>query len=295
MTKFQAVIQTMRPSFLLLPIAVSLLGGALAFYAGGEWSASLFALVVIGAVLSNACVNMLNEVHDARSGLDDLTQRTPFSGGSGALQQNPKALVATEISAYILLVILAALGVWFISVRGWGLLPLGLFGLLLVVAYTPKITRLPWVCLIAPGLGFGPLMVLGTYYVMTGEYSWLAFWVSLIPFFLVNNLLLLNQFPDYAADQQVGRKNILIAYGLEHGKSVFRWFLSLAFVTLFLLVALAKLPMWALLGCLSLVVGVPLFVRLPKLNAHLHQLLAFNVIINLTLPTLIAVGLWLAV
>ncbi len=53
--------------------------------------------------------------------------------------------------------------------------------------------------------------------------------------------------------------------------------------------------MWALLGCLSLVVGVPLFVRLPKLNAHLHQLLAFNVIINLTLPTLIAVGLWLAV
>ena len=73
---------------------------------------------------------------------------------------------------------------------------LGLAGLLLVFGYTIWFTRDPYLCLIAPGLGFGPFMVMGTHFVLTGNYAWTAFIASLIPFFLVSNLLLLNQFPD---------------------------------------------------------------------------------------------------
>jgi len=36
---------------------------------------------------------------------------------------------------------------------------------------------------------------------------------SLVPFFLVSDLLLLNQFPDAAADERVGRKHIPILIG----------------------------------------------------------------------------------
>lgn len=296
MKTLKTILLTTRPPFLLLAVSVTLLGAMLALHAGAQWQPGLFALVLFGAVLAHAIVDMLNEVHDAKSGLDDITQRTAFSGGSGALQANPSAIAAVEITAFALLAILIAIGFWLINLRGWGLLPIGLLGVLVVISYTPKITRSPWLCLIAPGLGFGPLMVLGTYFVLTGEYSWLAFWVSLIPFFLVNNLLLLNQFPDFSADQQIGRKNILIAFGQEQGLRIFRWFLLAAFLTLLLLVALQNLPIWALLGGLSLIFAIPLYLKLQNLeqfNAQMHQLLGFNVIVNLTLPALIALGLLL--
>jgi 1,4-dihydroxy-2-naphthoate polyprenyltransferase len=53
-------------------------------------------------------------------------------------------------------------------------------------------------------------MVMGTDFVLTGEYSWTAFIASLVPFFLVSDLLLLNQFPDALPDQRIGRKNIYL-------------------------------------------------------------------------------------
>jgi len=292
-----ALISSARPPFLLLTLSVVSLGAVLAMYAGAQWSTSLFVLILIGALAAHISVDMLNEVHDTRSGLDALTQRTPFSGGSGALLHTAQALVWAQILGYMLLALVIAIGLYFIELRGWGLFPLGLVGLLIVLSYTPKITRSPWLCLIAPGLGFGPLMVMGTYYVLMGEYSWLAFFVSLIPFFLVNNLLLLNQFPDYEADKQAGRRNLLISAGLNQGLSVFRWFLLAAFLTLLLLVALAWLPLWALLGLLSLTFALPLWMKLRQealQTAHLHSLLAWNVVVNLITPLLIALGLWLA-
>lgn len=294
---FNAVIRSMRPPFLLLSISVVCLGGALAWYAGAYWSNGLFSLIILGALAAHASVNLLNEAYDARSGLDNLTQRTAFSGGSGSLQNTPQALKWVEALGYIMLGVVISIGLFFIYLRGWGLLPLGLLGILVVVSYTPKLTRSPWLCLIAPGLGFGPLMVMGTYFVMMGEYSWLAFGVSLIPFFLVNNLLLLNQFPDLEADRQIGRRNLLISAGLQRGALVFRWFLLAAFLTLLLLVALEYLPLWALLGGLSLILAVPLYFKVSQYFDDLDQLqpaLKWNVMLNLFTPLLLALGLWLA-
>lgn len=294
---FNAVIHSMRPPFLLLSISVVCLGGALAWYAGAYWSNGLFSLIMLGALAAHASVNLLNEAHDARSGLDNLTQRTAFSGGSGSLQNTPQALKWVEALGYIMLGVVISIGLFFIHLRGLGLLPLGLLGILVVVSYTPKLTRSPWLCLIAPGLGFGPLMVMGTYFVMMGEYSWLAFGVSLIPFFLVNNLLLLNQFPDLEADRQGGRRNLLISAGLQRGALVFRWFLLAAFLTLMLLVALEYLPLWALLSGLSLILAVPLYFKVSQYFDDLDQLqpaLKWNVMLNLFTPLLLALGLWLA-
>ena len=95
---------------------------------------------------------------------------------------------------------------YFVFTVGILLLPLGLLGIALIVFYTQWITKRPIICLVAPGLAFGPLMVLGTHFVLTGSYSWTAFAASLVPGFLVSDLLLLNQFPDVEADKTVGRK-----------------------------------------------------------------------------------------
>ena len=88
------------------------------------------------------------------------------------------------------------IGLYFLWIIGWGLLPIGLAGLTLIYFYTQKITRWPFFCLIAPGLAFGPLMIGGAYYVLSGHFSLAVTLGSIVVFFLVNNLLLLNQFPD---------------------------------------------------------------------------------------------------
>ncbi|MDN7137201.1 prenyltransferase [Pseudidiomarina sp. 1ASP75-14] len=291
------LIKTTRPSFLLLTLAMVALAAALAESNGFSVATTVFSLVALGAVSAHACVNVLNEVHDARSGLDDLTQRTPFSGGSGALQANPQALKAASRLGKALLALLITIGCYFIYLRGWSLLPLGIAGMVLVMAYTPMLTRRPWLCLIAPGLGFGPLMLTGSYFVLTGEYSWSVLAVSLIPFFLVNNLLLLNQFPDLTADVQVGRRNLLITSGPGIALRIFRWFLFAAYSVLAILVAVGILPPLALLGMLSLSLAIPLYYGIANLNKPQqvpHRLLGLNVAINISLPLLIAIGLALS-
>lgn len=56
-------------------------------------------------------------------------------------------------------------------------------------------------------------MLLGTEVVLTGAMSWQGLALSVLPFCLANNLLLLNQFPDVEADQSVGRRTLPVLLG----------------------------------------------------------------------------------
>lgn len=290
----KTVIGTMRPNFLLLSVVVVLLGTALALYEGAEWSLSLFTILMVGGIVAHACVNMQNEYEDFKSGLDDLTERTPFSGGSGSLQGNPDAAPYVLKTLLGLFAILIGIGLYLVSLKGWLLLPIGLLGVVVIFTYTSKITRQPWMCLFAPGLAFGPLMVLGSYYVWTGSFSWGALWVSLVPFFLVNNLLLLNQFPDLDADRKVGRYNILMLLGERRGSQLFNTFLLLSFVMLLMAFWSAELPTSVLIGLVTLLLAIPLFKVVSEHYQNIEKLmpaLAMNVIINLLTPLLMAGGL----
>lgn len=297
LTHLKTVIGTMRPSFLLLSLVVVLLGSALALYEGAEWSPSLFALLMLGGVLAHATVNMQNEYEDFKSGLDSLTERTPFSGGSGQLQDNPNSAPLVLISLALSLLALIAIGLYLVVLKGWMLLPIGVLGVLVIVTYTSTLTRSPWLCLIAPGLAFGPLMVLGTYYVWTGGFSWSAFWVSMVPFFLVNNLLLLNQFPDFEADKKIGRFNVLMLLGKRGGARIFNGFLVLSLLMLIIAYTFTALPKTLLIALLASVLALPLFKTVASQHHNIDKLLpalGMNVIINLLTPLLMAGGLFWA-
>ena len=84
------VLQTMRPSFLVLTLACVFLGLCTSLATGASIDKLVFFLIFIGAMSAHISVNMLNEYHDFKSGLDFKTMKTPFSGGSGALPNNPK-------------------------------------------------------------------------------------------------------------------------------------------------------------------------------------------------------------
>lgn len=288
-----------RPSFLVLPPVCVLLG--LATAVAGEVPVDGLAglLTLLGALAAHVSVNALNEYEDFRSGLDFHTQRTPFSGGSGTLVASPGLAGQARLLALSSLALTAAFGLALMLRAGWGLLPLGLAGLALIWFYTGPINRNRWACLIAPGLGFGPLMVIGTHYALTGTWSAAAAVLSLVPFFLVSNLLLLNQFPDVEADRTVGRDNLPIAAGLTASLGVFALFAAGAYLAIAGGVIAGLLLPGALLGLLSLPLAVAAYRRMASAlaagggNAAMIPPLGMNVVLTLVTPLLAGTGMLL--
>jgi len=297
LSQVSTIRRAMRPPFLLLPLVLMGLVMATASYDGFVWSPYLMGLIALSAVMAHASVNLLNEAEAAASGLDDRTERTPFSGGSGALQAFPQYWSSVAGFGYFCLGMLFSFGLFFIYLRGLAVFYLGGMGLFLIVAYSRFITRSPGFSLIAPGLAFGPIMMVGSYYVLTGAVSVTIVGLSLLVFIWVNNLLLLNQFPDVEADHSVGRLNLVIAKGRASCSSLFRRALMVSYLGLALLMGLKILPMESLLGFLTLALAWPLQVGVKNHYNDLQQtpsLLALNVAVVLLTPALIALGLFWA-
>ena len=292
-----AVWNAARPPFLLLtPVAV-LAGWGGAWHSAGDWQGLDLLLVLAGAMAAHVAVNALNEYDDFRSGLDTLTTRTPFSGGSGLLPRQPEYAPLVLGMAIAMILVVAAVGLWFLWRTQLALLPLGLLGLALILSYTRYLSHSPWLCLLAPGTGFGLLMVTGTERALSDGFSPAGISAGLIVFFLVNNLLLLNQFPDVDADRQVGRRHLLIHYGHRTATRVFAAQMLAAYGVLVAAVALQFLPYPALAGLLTAPAAFWCARQLQRFATQPQQLrtaMATNVVINLLTPLLITAGLVLA-
>ena len=289
-----ALLKTARPAFLLLTPCCLSVAVAFAIYESIEIDPVNLALIFLGALAAHISVNMLNEYYDYKIGLDLQTQRTAFSGGSGTLPTSPELAESVFFCGLLCLVFTALIGLYFLLAIGWGLLPVGLSGMLLVYFYSSQITRRPLLCLLAPGLGFGPFMILGAYYILNGHYSFAVLMTSFIMLFVASNLLLLNQFPDLEPDRAAGRLHLPILVGRKNAALVYVLFLVMAYVLLLLSVYLKLLPIYSVLGMFTLFLGIPaaIFVlRFYDNMARLMPALALNVALTLSLPVLISIGL----
>lgn len=287
----KAIWLSSRPPFLILTPSCIFLSYALAIKHGYIINHLYLALAITAALLAHISVNLLNEYHDFKSGLDLKTSKTPFSGGSGSLVAFPKALKAIYKAGVITLLLCTLIGLYLTYALGAKLLPLGVLGVLIVLTYTPWINKSPWICLIAPGLAFGPLMILGCYFVLTGQYDYKVIVLTLIPFFLINNLLLLNQIPDIKADASVGRKHLLIQYGPALGLKVYAAFTLLSILVLLSAIYANYLPTSALIALLPLFACIISFVGVQKnINNHakLNPYLAINVIAAISTPIILS-------
>jgi 1,4-dihydroxy-2-naphthoate octaprenyltransferase len=291
----KTVFQSMRPPFLLLTISCTLLAFSLAAQAQQTIALSLLLAVFFAALFAHIAVNTLNEYQDFTSGLDLQTEKTPFSGGSGALPQNPQGARAVLMTAVISIVLTSAIGLYLLLQQGSQLLLPGLIGLGIIIAYTRSINRWPWLCLIAPGIGFGLLMVGGSYFALVGSSDMRVLVISLVPFFLVNNLLLLNQVPDIEADKKVGRAHFPIRYGVERSSLVYLVFLLVPFALIGAMIMQHQLPALAWIAMLPLFIG--LFAwrgarRFKQQIGQQPQYLAANVAVTLLTPMLLAVSIY---
>jgi len=285
-----------RPQFLILTPMCVLVGVAAAAYKGFELNPLHVILTLVGAILAHISVNVLNDYFDYRSGIDLATKRTPFSGGSGVL---PAGLLKAQ-QVYLLgltsLFGVGAIGIYFTFEYGWEILPLGILGMVVIYLYTTHITKNPLLCAIAPGLGFGPLMVVGTYFTQTGEYSLTAGLASLVPGFLVSNLLLLNQFPDVEADKVAARRHLPIAFGRQFSARVYAVLMLATYVSLAVAVGFGVLPLTALIGLLALPLAAKTVMGVLKNYDDTEKLLPFlglNIQVILLTTLLTGVGILL--
>lgn len=292
------VIGVTRPNFLILtPVCVSLGVGSV-LLSGHPVSWHLLAIVILGALMAHISVNALNEYTDFHSGLDAKTERTPFSGGSGTLVLQPNlAPYALRVGVVSLLITLGC-GLYLIQVIGWGLIPIGLLGILIIITYTSWINRSRFLVLIASGFCFGPLMVVGTHFSLTGQFSSTALLLSLVPFFFVNNLLLLNQIPDIEPDKSVGRDNYAIAFNSQQRALLFLGFCISAYVSVILGTLLGLLPPASLISLITAVLVYQIYIVIRDHEGTTDLLipsLGKNVLLTLITPVLVFLGILIGI
>lgn len=294
----KAVVKSMRPSFLVLAPVCVILGLATAVLSQGGVYVLDLVLVFVGALAAHVSVNTLNEYQDYQSGLDAQTSRTPFSGGSGSLIARPQAATSVRTAAYVSLALAAMVGLYFVVRHGAAILPLGVLGVVIILTYTQWLNHHPWLCLVAPGLAFGPLMVIGSHFALTGEYSVLAGYVSLVPFFLVNNLLLLNQFPDIEPDKRVGRRHFPIVYGVTASTVVYGVFLMAAFLVVVFGIGSGFLPAVAAIALVPMAAGLMSLLGVMHYGGDVRGLLPYmgmNVVAAVVSPLVLGVALLVGV
>ncbi len=283
-----------RPQFLTLSVVLAFLGTAVAWYDGyfNLWYALLAG---IGLVFTHASVNILNDYFDFRSGVDLATRRTPFSGGSGILPAGmltPRQVLWLGI---IMLALAVPIGIFFVVIRGWELLPLLLLAAFFIVLYSPFILKRPWPEWVA-GAGLGALPILGLYFAQAGAYTWTAAVACVPSAFLVHNLLLLNELPDAEADTRASRQTLPITIGKKWAAIFYSAVAAAVYIWIIAWVTMGFMPVWTLLAFLSL----PLTVR--AINGALHYDdpsrfmpgMKANVMSMLLIQTLLGIGYVLA-
>jgi len=284
-----------RAPFLLLPPTLVASGAAAAAWDGGfSWIHTIMALV--GLVVLHMAVNILNEWSDMRTGIDLETERTPFTGGSGTLPGGGMDTRSALVFGLMCCAIGLGIGLWFVPRIGMALVPVMVLGAISVLAYTDVLARLG-IGEIAAGFGLGAGAVIGTALVQDGSWSRAAIAASIPAFLMTFNLLLLNEFPDEAADRKGGRKNLVILLGRKPAALVYAAAAIATPISIAISVVIGWLPALALIGAVpSFLLFKPLQwaagdtsqpVPIPALGA--------NVAWNLATNTLIAVGLVAAV
>ncbi len=225
-------IKELRAPFLLLPAIFVPLGVVIA-RTHGSFDLLTAILTLAGVASLHASVNVLNDYFDFRSGLDLATTPTPFSGGSTVLPAKELTPNSVLYAGVLFLGIGLGIGSYFVYRFAFNPILLGflVIAALSIVAYSSFISR--WgLGELTAGLNFGPLLVLGTYFLQTGRIDLEPIFVGVSLGTLVGCILYINEFPDTDADKQIGRRHLVVRWGKVKAASRFKVLVLAAYVVL---------------------------------------------------------------
>jgi 1,4-dihydroxy-2-naphthoate octaprenyltransferase len=249
-------IRLTRPLFLLGAILLYALGAGIAYYLGTIINWGLFWIGLVWVLLLQLSAHYLNEYYDEPFDQEN-ENRTPFSGGSGALGPGklPRrtalnaALTTLTFLASLTVLVMARWQISALSILIMGLAFLGAFfysvpPVALERSGYGELTTSFLVAFLLPGYAFS---------LQTGEFHRL---VAMTGFPLVTlhlAMMVSFEFPDYFSDVKHGKHTLLVRLGWQNGVILH----NILVLTAFLLVGLAytfKMPLFA---------ALPAFLSLP--------------------------------
>jgi len=281
-----------RANFLPLTIVIVLAGLAAAFYSHRTFHPIDAALVMVGALLTHASVNAFNNYFDYRSKIDAKTPKTPFSGGVDILVKGMMKPSQALAVCLFTLICAALIGVYFLVRLFNVLLPLIVYGAIIIVFYTPVLSRVPALSEIVAGSGFG-LMGLGVYITQTGLIDAAGIAILIPITILVALLLFLNEFPDAEVDRAGGRRHIVILLGKKGSAWLYVAGEAATYASIMLAVAVGAAPFPVLISLLSLPIAYKagrLTLKNYNRTSDLVPALGSNVLFILSTITLMACG-----
>lgn len=235
-------------------ISISL-GVALAFYIDGIFNLPLYIITLIGSIALHAAANVANDYYDTKFGVD--------RPGSPTTRYRPHPIIAgfmepgDLIKMTVALLAISLLTALYLSiVVGYLALVLGVLGGIFAMAYTfpPFTYKYRALGELFVFLCWGPIMVLGAYYVQTGLVGWTPIIVSSTVGLLVSAVLLANNIRDIEYDAGTGIKTLAILLGRDGALKLYAAMILSPYIIMFSLVAIG------ILGVFSLLV----FITLPK-------------------------------
>lgn len=241
-----------RVPFLTATIVPILLGAVIARNDGfSSWWLAMLAL--LGGAAIHLGLNVANDVADA-GGSDEYNMNpTMYSGGSRVIQYGLVSLRAMQWTAIGCYAVGIGIGLFLAATRGWDLLWIGVAGIFLSVFYTLPPFKLVHRGLgeISVALGFGPIMVLGSYFVVAQRFTLEALWASIPVALLIMLVLYVNQIPDKPADAKAGKRTIVVRLSKEAIVLGYLASVIAAYVAIPVGIVFFDMPVWTLLGLLT--------------------------------------------
>jgi len=223
-----------RPKFLVASVAPVLVGSCLGYTVAGVFQTHLFILAMLAIMALHAGANMANDYFDHTSRNDWVNQNpTPFSGGRRYIQQGILSPKATLLTALFFLIAGAAIGtVIFLLTQSVFILILGLIGLLGGFFYTAPPIQLGYRCIgeFIIALLFGLLPVYGSYYLQTETIDTIPLLPAAVVAILIFLVILVNEFPDVAADAAVNKRTLVVRLGVPASVWIYRIALIVSFL-----------------------------------------------------------------
>lgn len=239
--RLQAWFEAARPKTLPASVSPVLLGCALAYY-DGYLTASITVLCFLVAVFAQIASNFANDYFDYKKGADNEDRLGP----ERAVAQGwitPKAMLA---GTFITLGLACLSGLVLVCLTDWRLIFVGIAIALCVLAYSAGPFPLAYnglgdICVL---LFYGVIPVCFTYYVQTMSFSLLTLLLSIAVGLLSVNILVVNNYRDYAQDKAAGKRTTIVLFGKRFG----RFFYVVNNILAFILICplLIDAPWWIL-------------------------------------------------
>lgn len=218
-----------------------------------------FVFGLFAVIATHISANLINDYADSKSGADWQDKNSyKFFGGSKLIQQN----IFSErfyLKAAIFFAVISAFSVLLLSLAMKSFLVVFVYGIVIILSwfYSVSPVKLSYrrVGEAAIFLLFGPVLVMGGYFIQTRVFPDLKSFLLSVPFgFFTTAILFANEVPDFTEDRNVGKNNWVSLIGAENSFLFYCLLIGSGFLFILINVFMGFLSPFA---CLTLVFIIP--------------------------------------